>query len=239
MVNSLINRSTWTELEVSLDSIENTLSNISSNTVIFALVAGPLKILMGTIQLIAASLFFSIAKATEDTELEQHCWEHMKHGIGNMLSGIIETIPIVATFFNLIKGANTIPPTAVGVGFETTVPSKWQPYETIVKRNLIFSGSTIDPSLNEEKNLEETKMFFDNLYPTMHDRDLVSLEDLEMHARLCLDLAEVNYPLKPSHKKNTSKKIESEEICSKLFIYNAHSVKNCDFIQQKIVLLDH
>lgn len=237
MVNSLISRSTWTQIELFLDKAETNLSS-ASNTIILAPIAGPLKALMGLTQIVAASILGVIALTTNDEALQQYSWEHIKHGALNILSGLIESIPVIASIFNAIKGCNTFNgATAEGVIYKTVVPSKWYPYETIVKRHLVFTDPQPVVQKNYTRNLALTNVLFSNLYPNLEDRDLVSLVALKLSAQVCLELAEISFPtVSEASRMNDAATNFATKFAIELYNNSSNAAKMCSLVDGKIEL---
>lgn len=88
-------------LERGLDYLERAGSYVAIVPVV-GTVPGVLKVVGGLIQLTAAVacaiLFFIPAAALGEVDsLMQHCWVHMQHGVGNILAGLLESIPLLGT----------------------------------------------------------------------------------------------------------------------------------------------
>ena len=91
------------DLEVGLNRVENALSMAAGATLIFPLF-GAIKVKMGVIQLVAAvvsGIFASLyARATGNQKALWYATKHVNHGVGNIIRGVIEMVPIVQTLVN-------------------------------------------------------------------------------------------------------------------------------------------
>ena len=61
---------------------------------------------MGTAQVIiglAAGILTIPLKCMNNTELNDHCWTHLAHGLGNIVSGATEVISILGTILFIIR----------------------------------------------------------------------------------------------------------------------------------------
>lgn len=92
------------------NEVENTLSKLSVYPVI-GTVAGVGKILMGliqTIKFLAINIFLFIASCIISCYSRSNIhagadWTHVKHGLGNVIAGIFESIPIVQSLFFALR----------------------------------------------------------------------------------------------------------------------------------------
>lgn len=87
--------------EESMLEAERYLTRTSNCAIFGSSIAGPLKILMGTAQLIAGLVvtiftLLAVCCSKKAREIFDKAWSHIIHGFGNILAGIIETIPFVA-----------------------------------------------------------------------------------------------------------------------------------------------
>lgn len=90
---------------VQLDRFIDTLERAGSTVAIVpgaGAVAGAFKIVIGLIQITTAVacailLFIPAAAMGEEGSLMEYCWTHIKHGVGNILAGLLEAIPLLGT----------------------------------------------------------------------------------------------------------------------------------------------
>jgi hypothetical protein len=70
---------------------------------------GAVKVVIGTLQAITAlvlGIITSPLQATEDSSFNDHCWTHLRHGLGNFAAGLLEAIPLVGTFLYYARENN-------------------------------------------------------------------------------------------------------------------------------------
>lgn len=149
-----------------------------SATIIFAPIGGTIKIAMGALQMLGAAFLLICSSFGEDPTLAKHAWIHIKHGAGNVIVGIGEFMPIIATciFFDRVS---RIPLCGKGIDMEVYITNdgKYMPYESVMKRKLhIISGDRA----NEYKNAVGE---FNKLYPDVQSRDIASLKTMLKNAK--------------------------------------------------------
>lgn len=137
-----------------LNNIENVLSDIAAYPIAGTL-AGSTKIALGTTQFLTAlacGILLSIpAIATCDLSLLNHSWTHMKHGLGNIVAGILEAIPLFGTILFGLRVVKSIDP-SVPVYLRTGHENKWMPYSSLVEQDWDFCG---DEALSTRKNFNK------------------------------------------------------------------------------------
>lgn len=196
--NNLLSEDSWFKFEVKLNNVEKNLSNISGCTVVLAPLAGPVKIIMGTVQVIAAGILglssFGAqlkgdAKLTQS--LKKHSFEHIQHGFNNILAGVIESLPIISSIALLVrnlKGGTS----SIGIGPETDKGIKFRPYESLEKRSMKLTAGTAEKE--KPGKLQNANLFFFVAYPTNESRDKASLAQMKQDAALASRIAGINYP---------------------------------------------
>lgn len=206
--NNLMNESNWVQLESALDTFEIKLTHLSGLTVILAPLTGTLKILAGTIQVVAGTIFkliFSLAaRLNKDDEfancLKEHSRQHIRHGFGNIMAGLIESIPIISSIALGIRYSRK-PSSVFGMYHTSHDWIKNMPYQSVAKRRLEI---TIEGCANEcnENALRNAKHFFKFAYPTAESRDKASLATMKADALLSVVMAEINHNIKALIKPN-------------------------------------
>ena len=131
-------------IDRSVNNIENLLTNVSALPVI-GTIAGCTKFVCGTAQLITA-LAFSILSLVPvatvgDWDPLKYSLTHIKHGVGNMIAGVVESIPIVQT---VVWGSRQLSgiadEKAVQLCIDTGHKTKFMPYSSLIEREWRFSG---------------------------------------------------------------------------------------------------
>ncbi len=88
--------------EKRINSFENTLSNISRVPII-GTVSGALKILIGLVQTIVSAILTLAFTVVCDTSKKEYAQVHIKHGLGNMGIGILESIPFIGMVIGCLR----------------------------------------------------------------------------------------------------------------------------------------
>lgn len=144
--------------QVSIDStvnnIENTLSTVSAIPVVGTL-AGGAKVLLGLVQTISAavSAIFLIAPSfCIGWDYMKYCWTHIKHGVGNMIAGSFEAVPLLGTgiyFYRRIKGSSA---SDVQVYISSGHAFKFMSYPSLEVRDWAFTGADDDAVRRVKEN---------------------------------------------------------------------------------------
>jgi hypothetical protein len=133
-------------LERKINNIENSLSELSPFPII-GTVMGVSKIFVGATQLLTATalaIFALIPAAIGDFTLLNHSWTHIKHGLGNVVAGVIEALPIIQTIFYLVrmnKGASSSDAVA---HLRTGHENKFMPYASLIEEDWHIAGALPD-----------------------------------------------------------------------------------------------
>lgn len=148
-----------------INEIETFLSTISVCPGVGS-VAGAGKILMGITQTLAAiayGILFAISDLTSRNPLHvNRAWTHIKHGLGNIAAGAIESIPIIQTAFYLIRQrckthslhySEDDKDVHVSTGYD----DKFMPYQSLVEREWGIVGE------NEETLKAVNEIFQEDL----------------------------------------------------------------------------
>ena len=156
-----------------INDLENRLSYISAYPVI-GTPFGAIKILFGASQsIIAATVtIFSLipAAATKKWSLTKYSWTHVKHGIGNIIAGVIESIPIVQTLSYKIRRIGYLGSDVAHL--VTRHEDKYMPYTSLEERDWLFyepidpvhPGDSLDSSWTTYADtLEKARSYFSQL----------------------------------------------------------------------------
>lgn len=106
---------------------------------------GAVKIMIGAGQFITALALGILTlpmQCTDDASFNDHCWNHVKHGLGNISAGILESIPFVAIALHYLRE------TAKSDGY------KFMPYESLKNCS---QYPEIDPLADEQDAAIEKK----------------------------------------------------------------------------------
>lgn len=132
------------ELDQKINDIENILSFAAVNPIIGTL-AGGAKVCLGVAQSFTALAIFIItsipAAYTGNWSTSNYAWSHVKHGLGNIVTGTLESIPLVGTFLGLLRLQRTIISSFEGFEGDTREftstghANKFMPYESLVERD--------------------------------------------------------------------------------------------------------
>lgn len=135
------------EVDRAVNIIENTLTDISAYPVV-GTIAGGTKILMGAVQGLTAFavgiLTFIPSAILTETWLPmslKFSWKHIKHGLGNMIAGAIEALPIVQTVLYGIRQGRKCGPSDVQVHIYTGHESKFMPYTSLIEQDWRIGGA--------------------------------------------------------------------------------------------------
>ena len=92
-----------------VNNVSNVLSDLSAYPVTGTL-AGGIKVTMGAIQTLTALACLIItaipAACNEHRDLLRKSWGHFEQGTGNILMGIVESIPVVQTILRCVRMYN-------------------------------------------------------------------------------------------------------------------------------------
>lgn len=99
-------------------------------------VAGALKVVGGAVQVISAIacailLFIPALARGELGTLMGHSWTHLKHGLGNILAGTIEAIPLVGSVAAFLKCRYR----TSQEGFAYAEMGKYMPYQSLIEED--------------------------------------------------------------------------------------------------------
>lgn len=123
---------------VNLDRMVNDGENWISEVAVYPLVGtlpGLAKVAIGVIQLISALaygiLFLIPAIVTQDGTRLKHSWTHIKHGLGNIVAGSFEAIPLIGSLMYYVRDVmdNT---EKDDVWIETEHERKFMPYDSLI-----------------------------------------------------------------------------------------------------------
>lgn len=131
-------------IDQTINKWENDLSTISAFPVAGTL-AGGAKILMGltqTITAVVSGIFLIIPSlATGDLSPLSYAWTHITHGLGNMVAGTFEAIPIIATAIYFMRQISNDSTT---IHITSLHANKFMPYPSLVERDWRFGGTIFD-----------------------------------------------------------------------------------------------
>lgn len=162
-------------LDATINNFENNLSFVSSYPVVGTL-AGGVKILMGTTQVISALAWAILtaipALVTADYSPLNHSWTHFTHGLGNITAGTLEAIPLVQQLLYLFRTVMQMKTSDVEVTIRTEHENKFMPYRSLVEQGWTFGGadpmelekvkkqfSTTLEELGGAKNISKSRKF--------------------------------------------------------------------------------
>lgn len=194
------------QIDRSFHQMEMCLTKWSAYSII---VPGILKIGLGLLQLTVASIAtvsFGLAACDQTSRsLCLYSWEHVQHGAGNILAGVVESIPLVASIAYIFRlvGRKTFRP------HRDTLPSvykykvmkdpshklKWMPYERIVAydTNVYVKGEFGEAyvsDVNKKYKPVERSIFRDKVDPSTATNETEIAKNLEQM------IFGMNYPLR-------------------------------------------
>lgn len=141
-----------TKIDHLMNETERALS-IGAAFPVVGTVAGLSKVLIGVAQTIvglAGGILTLPARCMDNAALNDHFWTHAKHGIGNIVAGTLEAIPLVGTgmfIARLIKSANHS--ASVGMCIVTTHEEKFMPYMSLCARDIEITGLAVEENARE------------------------------------------------------------------------------------------
>lgn len=126
-------------MSIRLDRLIDALERVGSDVAIVpvaGLVAGPLKVAGGVLQVTFAStcyaalplVSFAVGEEERILSLRAYSWTHIKHGMGNVLAGTLETLPIVGTVLSLKRTQDYI---TINEFYESQ-RGKFMPYQSLI-----------------------------------------------------------------------------------------------------------
>lgn len=131
-------------IDRTINNIENTLTDISPYPVAGTL-AGGAKILMGAVQTLTALacgiLTVVPAAISKDWSPVKHSWTHIKHGLGNIVAGTIEALPLVQTVFFFVRQARQLNGSGLQIYLHTGHERKFMPYTSLVEVDFSIEGA--------------------------------------------------------------------------------------------------
>ncbi len=128
-----------------LNKAENKLTSISRYPVI-GTIPGAVKILLGISQMIAglaAALFFALRERGSEYLVTKYAFTQVKHGAGNVVAGIFETIPVIQTVLYYVREARRNRLSDAELYVHTCHERKFMPYETLVSRDVRIEGADV------------------------------------------------------------------------------------------------
>lgn len=126
-------------MNLQLDGFLDTLERAGSTAAVVPVVGtvtGALKVAGGAVQVTAAVacailLIIPLAIMGEEgavDSLMDHCWTHIKHGMGNILAGTLEAIPLVGTIGYIWR--NSLYASTINTPYSQL--EKFMPYQSLV-----------------------------------------------------------------------------------------------------------
>lgn len=122
------------DLDHTLDQTERFLGKVAAIPVL-GTPFGALKVAMGIAQCISALALGILTlsfQCTQYSSVNDYCWSHVVHGMGNILAGIFEAIPLLGTVIASHR-CRAYPPRIHGVTCSQT--EKYMPYQSLVNRD--------------------------------------------------------------------------------------------------------
>lgn len=119
---------------------------------------GAIKVLIGSGQLItglALGILSLPLRCTDHCALNDYCWDHVKHGLGNIVAGTLEAIPFIGSGIHMVRKKRAKLDLSVGdddfkdthTTLYTNHEDKFMPYQSLVKRDKI----QINYNLSQDK----------------------------------------------------------------------------------------
>lgn len=145
------------EYIIKFDSVCNDTERFLSNYSNYPVAGTPfglVKIFLGSFQLttaLALSILTIPLQCTEYAPLNDYIWTHVGHGFGNICAGIVEAIPILASFLyadRQEKGATPHAQAGVSTLF-TTHEDKYMAYHSLEENEFILVISETDQSIRD------------------------------------------------------------------------------------------
>lgn len=128
-------------LDRTINDVENFLSDVALLP-IAGTVAGAAKILLGTVQTVTAvacAILLALPSlCTFNFSSFNYACSHIGHGIGNIIAGTFEAIPLVGTFISLVRTYSNA--ASVEVKLQTGHENKFMPYQSLVESDWKFGG---------------------------------------------------------------------------------------------------
>jgi hypothetical protein len=164
-----------------INDIENMLSNVSAYPII-GTTAGCTKIIMGALQTLTAlacGILVAIPSAiVRNGSALKYSWTHMKHGIGNMVAGAVEAIPVVQTIVYGIRYSAQVRQSDAGVHLDTGHQFKFMPYSSLVEKDWKFTGIMYDAG--EQSQVRFRQKLRDNGWNLTRDQPVSEKRQLEL-----------------------------------------------------------
>jgi len=135
----------FTNIDKTIDKWETKLTEFAAIPVAGTL-AGGVKILMGAAQAITALvvgiLLLIHTACTGNGSLVEHSWIHITHGLGNMVAGTLEAIPLLGTGLYYLRDAKALaaPYAPLVLKIAPSQESKFMPYPSLVELDWKFTG---------------------------------------------------------------------------------------------------
>ena len=173
-----------TKIDHFFNETERALS-IGAAIPVIGTVAGLSKVLIGVAQVIVGivgGIFTLPARFMDNSKLNDHFWTHAKHGIGNIVAGTLEAIPLVGTGMIFARSAKSFNHSAsVGMCIMTTHEDKFMPYTSLCSRDIKITGMAVEDNARE--------LFADYLAEALIINPNLSYEDRYALANRAMDRA--------------------------------------------------
>lgn len=180
------------ELDQKINNIENNLSKIAAIPLVGTL-AGGAKVCLGAAQsftALAITIITAIpASRTGDWSTTSYAWSHVKHGLGNIIAGTLEAIPVVGSILWVYRDNASHFEAKGRFYISTGHADKFMPYESLVKRDLSVEHNEMHGRVPLEAILDCEKS------REKFDEKPYTLEDLKSAARDYINTLNEQYPL--------------------------------------------
>lgn len=123
-------------IDRTMNNIENALSDVAAYPVA-GIFAGATKVIFGVTQsltaLVCGILILIPSVASCDWSHIYHSWTHIKHGLGNIAGGTLESIPLVGTVMYFFRQVGKCRGSDIQVRLRTGHEEKWMPYTSLIE----------------------------------------------------------------------------------------------------------
>ncbi len=131
-------------IDSNLNRAENFLSSAARYPLI-GTVAGLAKVGLGVAQVVAGlSIGIFLALHFDPLWPTKRYFAHVKHGAGNIVAGILESLPIIQTALYYVRENRKPRPPGTDLYVQTNHETKFMPYRSLVAKDITIRG-TGDP----------------------------------------------------------------------------------------------
>lgn len=137
------------------------------------------KVVMGVAQVVFGSILFLRGTVDffikSDKNLIHHGWTHIRHGCGNIVGGLVTSIPVAGTILYFIKNYTSL--YNVYNSFATGHENKFMPYEELVKLDLKIGFLGFKSKIHED-------LASNGGYPIIHVSQIYNYHERNINHKL-------------------------------------------------------